>query len=159
MKTKKLINLILLLLIFIASCNSSQTRKGVEKLSSEPAAEIIDRSESPLVEDLPGKTVYETNCLACHQADASGVSGMFPPLNQADKVLGPSDELIKVVLFGLSGPVEVKGETYTEEMPAFDYLSNTEIADVLNYIKKTWGNPKPVISIVDVGRIRSAGKN
>lgn len=149
----------MLTIIFIMSCNSSQTSKKAEKLSSEPVAQIIDRSESPLVEDLPGKTVYETNCLACHQADASGVPGMFPPLNQADKVLGPSNELIKVVLFGLSGPVVVKGETYTEEMPAFDYLSNTEIADVLNYIKKIWGNPKPVISIEDVGKIRSAGKN
>lgn len=149
----------MLTIIFIMSCNSSQTSKKAEKLSSEPVAQIIDRSESPLVEDLPGKTVYETNCLACHQADASGVPGMFPPLNQADKVLGPSNELIKVVLFGLSGPVKVKGETYTEEMPAFDYLSNTEIADVLNYIKKIWGNPKPVISIEDVGKIRSAGKN
>ena len=155
MKIKGLIYLTLITVIFIGSCNSSQTRKKADNLSSEQASEMKGRSESASLEDLPGKKVYEKNCLACHQADASGVPGMYPPLIEADKVLGPPDELIKVVLFGLRGQVEVKGEIYSQEMPAFDYLRDMEITDLLNYIKKKWGNPGPVISIEDIERIRS----
>jgi mono/diheme cytochrome c family protein len=158
MKRNILLIIVTVLLFFAFSCTGRQSPKKQNNMPTEVQSGIKTNTAAPAVTDLPGKKVFEKNCLTCHQADGSGVPGMYPPLNQADMVLGPADDLIRVVLFGLKGPVEVKGETYTQEMPAVDYLDDAEIADLLNYIKKVWGNEGQVITSEDVRKIRAEGK-
>jgi len=92
-----------------------------------------------------GQLVYENYCLACHQEDGSGVPNLNPPLIQNEWVLGDSVRLIKVVLNGLKG-VEVAGESYSNEMPSHDFLSDKDIANVLTYIRKSFGNKASVIT-------------
>lgn len=79
--------------------------------------------------------------------DGKGLSGAFPPLAKSDYLKRPSKDLIAVILKGQSGEIKVNGVVYNGMMPAQDYLSDEEIADVLNYINNSWGNKnlKPIL--------------
>ena len=97
----------------------------------------------------PGQVVYEQNCLTCHQANGSGVPNLNPPLRGTDWVLGDKTRLINVVLKGLQGQ-EVEGDAYDNAMPAHDFLTDTQIADVLTYIRSSFGNKADAITADEV---------
>lgn len=118
--------------------------------------DIFSRQEKQTAPD--GKALYNKHCLTCHQADGSGVPGMFPPLLGTDKVLGRADSLIKILLTGLKGPLEIKGETYYQEMPAVDYLADQDIAAILTFVRSSWENKAPLIKPKDVTKVRSSLK-
>lgn len=105
-----------------------------------------------------GSILYTKYCMTCHQADGKGVRGMFPPLAGNAKITGPSADLIKIVLFGLQGPITVNERDYNQPMPAQGYLNDTQIADILNYIRNSWENKAQPITPGDVGKIRKPGK-
>lgn len=92
-----------------------------------------------------GKIIYETYCLACHQEDGSGVPNMNPPLIKTDWVLGDSTRLINVILKGLKN-TEINGDSYSNEMPSHDFLTDYQIAEVLSYVRKSFGNQASAIS-------------
>jgi mono/diheme cytochrome c family protein len=102
-----------------------------------------------------GKVVYDTYCLACHQADGRGVPGQNPPLAKTDWVLGDKTRLIGVLLNGLNDPVEIGGETYDNPMPAHDFLTDRQIADVLTYVRSHFGNQAPAIKPEEVAAVRA----
>jgi mono/diheme cytochrome c family protein len=106
---------------------------------------------------LTGSQLYIKQCLVCHQANGTGVPSMFPPLAGNDKIKGPSSELIKIVLFGLKGSIKVNGRDYNQVMPPQAYLSDKQIADILSYIRTTWGNKASLITPAEVGKIRKMG--
>ncbi len=89
---------------------------------------------------------YETVCAACHQPTGQGVPDAFPPLaGHVPALLAsglPRDYIPKLVLFGLSGPITVAGRSFDGAMPAWDQLSDAEIAGVANYVATAWGNDK-----------------
>jgi mono/diheme cytochrome c family protein len=88
-----------------------------------------------------GKTVFNAQCAACHQANGQGVPGTFPPLAGSKWVVAARNIPIAIVHDGLQGEIEVGGQTYNGMMPAFKgTLSNDEIAAVLSYIRQEWGN-------------------
>lgn len=94
-----------------------------------------------------GKNVYANNCMNCHMEDGKGLEGAFPPLAKSDYLKRAPKDLISVILKGQSGELKVNGVVYNGVMPAQDYLSDEEIADVLNYINNSWGNKniKPIL--------------
>jgi mono/diheme cytochrome c family protein len=96
-----------------------------------------------------GKTVYTNNCMNCHMEDGKGIANAFPPLAKSDYLKRPAKDLIAVILKGQSGEVKVNGVVYNGNMPAQDYLTDEEIADVLNYISNSWGNKnlKPILPV------------
>jgi cbb3-type cytochrome c oxidase subunit III len=100
-----------------------------------------------------GKIIYETYCLACHQEDGNGVPGMNPPLSKTDWVLGDSTRLINVILKGLKD-AEINGETYSNEMPSHDFLTDKQISEVLTYVRKSFGNKAGAISVEEVKKQR-----
>lgn len=87
-----------------------------------------------------GKEVYTLFCQNCHMEDGKGTPGLNPPLAKADYLKKPSKKLIDIILNGQSGEVVVNGKKYNALMPAQDYLTDMQIADVLNYICNSWGN-------------------
>ena len=91
-----------------------------------------------------GAELYPTYCSSCHAADGKGVPGAFPPLAKSDYLKQPSKQLIQIVLKGQSGEIRVNGQTFNGMMPGQDYLSDEQIADVLNYVKNSWGNKSPL---------------
>ncbi len=94
-----------------------------------------------------GKKVYETSCMNCHMQDGKGLEGAFPPVAQSDFLKRNPNEIIDVLIKGQSGEIKVNGVTYNGVMTSVEYLSDKEIADVLNYIQNSWGNKnnKPVL--------------
>lgn len=101
----------------------------------------------------PGKLVYEQNCLACHQVDGSGIPFLAPPLIEGTFVNGDKKRLIDILLKGMQG-VEIKGEQYANPMPAFDYLSDKEIADVLTYVRGNFKNQGEAVAEAEVKSVR-----
>ncbi len=122
-----------------------------------PAAPAVD----PLV---LGKTVYSTVCIACHQATGLGLPPAFPPLVGSEWVAGSEDRIIRIALYGLQGPVKVKGTEFNGAMPptgpgsGFN-LSPEKIAAVLTYVRKEYGNGTAPISVEKVNEVRSASGN
>ena len=122
---------------------------------------VIVQPEKPKIESAAqqaGKKVYSTVCLACHQADGSGVPGMHPPIIESKSVNGDPDRLIRIVLEGMSGKIEVDGEIYNSIMPPHAYLSNKEIADVLTYVRSSFGNNSGEITMDQVQKNRDRKK-
>ena len=101
-----------------------------------------------------GKIIYETYCLACHQEDGSGVPNMNPPLIKTDWVLGDSTRLINVVLKGLKN-AEINGDSYSNEMASHEFLTDNQIAEVLTYVRKSFGNQASAISSEEVKKQRA----
>lgn len=105
-----------------------------------------------------GSQLYIKQCLTCHQANGTGVPGMFPPLAGNIKITGPSTDVIKIVLFGLQGPLTVNERDYNQVMPAQGYLTDKQIADILNYVRNIWGNKASRITPEEVEKVRKQGK-
>ncbi|MFC0878055.1 c-type cytochrome [Saccharicrinis sp. FJH2] len=101
-----------------------------------------------------GEQVYRMNCLACHQANGSGVPNLAPPLKQTSFVLGDKTKLIDIVLKGFNEDVEIEGEYYSNPMPPFAHLSDEEIAKVLTYIRSNFGNKAEPVSSTEVKAVR-----
>ncbi len=101
-----------------------------------------------------GKKVYGQVCLSCHMTDGSGVPGLNPPLQKTDWVTGDKKRLINVVLKGLNDPITVNGEEYANPMPAQASLSDQQIADVLTYIRNSFGNKASAITPAEVKALR-----
>ncbi|HEY8783627.1 MAG TPA: cytochrome c [Mucilaginibacter sp.] len=87
-----------------------------------------------------GKGLYALYCQKCHSEDGTGQAGTYPPLANADYMKKPDKDLIAVILNGQSGEVTVNGIVYNDDMQPLNYLTDEQIADVLNYTKNTWGN-------------------
>ena len=102
-----------------------------------------------------GKKVYESTCLACHQANGSGVPGMNPPLKQTEWVLGDKTTLINIVLNGMDEEIEVDGEFYSNVMPPLGTLTDLQIADVLTYVRNSFGNKASAVKEAEVKKLRS----
>jgi mono/diheme cytochrome c family protein len=91
-----------------------------------------------------GESLYQTHCVACHLPTGDGIPGAFPPLAghvpELLAVEGGREYAILVVLYGLAGPITVHGQTYDGIMPPLPYLTDEEVADVLNYVATAWGH-------------------
>ncbi|OQP63991.1 hypothetical protein A3860_21460 [Niastella vici] len=101
-----------------------------------------------------GKIVYTQNCAACHQADGGGVQDLNPPLSKTSYVLGNKTRLINVVLEGLSQQL-VDGEKYGNAMPPLNYLSDKDIANVLTFIRASFGNKASAVTEGEVKKARA----
>ncbi|MBA4258161.1 MAG: cytochrome C [Chitinophaga sp.] len=104
---------------------------------------------------LNGKKVYDIYCQACHQADGNGVPRLNPPLAGTVYVTGSKTRLIDIVLKGLSDPLEINGEEYNNPMAAHDFLTDQQIADVLTYIRNSFGNKAGVVTVAEVKKQRA----
>jgi len=107
-----------------------------------------------------GAQIFGAKCASCHQATGAGVAGVFPPLAGSEWVNEDANRLIKLVLLGVSGDIEVKGQKYNGQMPAFkEQLSDAELAGVLSHIRSQWGNQGAAIEANTVKEIRGALAN
>lgn len=111
---------------------------------------------------IKGKEIYsrEGFCATCHQPDGGGLSPSgFPPLAGTPWVTGSPDRLIKLVLNGIQGPIEVLGQRYPGQVPMTPFgrmLNDEEIASVLTYVRNSFGNKSSVISPQQVQNVRDA---
>ncbi|MGI4752056.1 MAG: c-type cytochrome [Janthinobacterium lividum] len=127
------------------------------QIKKKPAVKPV--AESGIVEKASianGLIVFTQNCVSCHQADGGGVPHMNPPLIKTPWVLGDQTRLIKIVLNGFKEDVEINGDNYSNVMPAFNYLKDQEIADVLTYVRNNFGNKATAVTPKKVTATRAA---
>jgi mono/diheme cytochrome c family protein len=90
-----------------------------------------------------GARTYDTNCSGCHQRSGRGIAGGFPPLaGHAPQLLQQKGAavLVRVVLFGMTGAIEVEGAQYNGAMPSWSALRDDEIAAAIDQVLTAWGN-------------------
>jgi glucose/arabinose dehydrogenase/mono/diheme cytochrome c family protein len=114
----------------------------------------LENPERVPEELMAGKRVYDKFCVQCHMNNGKGAPGMNPPLAGVNIVTGDKAEVIKIVLNGLSEPMVINGETYNNAMPAHGFLSDQEVADVLTYVRNTFGNKADPIKPEEVAKVR-----
>jgi len=125
---------------------------------SAPSVAGAQTKTTAAKEQLPdGKSVYATTCAACHQATGEGVSGVFPPLAGSEWATGDEAKAVRILLHGVTGPIEVAGETFNGMMPPWGpTLKDADIAAVLTYVRSTWGNKGTPVTAATVAKIRAA---
>lgn len=101
-----------------------------------------------------GRSLYATYCQSCHMEDGVGVESVYPPLAKAGN-LADKNKMVKIILLGMRGKTVVKGITYETEMVPISMTDN-EVADVINYMRNSWGNKAPYLKAADVVAAKKA---
>lgn len=131
-------------------------------IASMLAAASILADESDTVNERPpgdqaasGRALYATNCSACHQPTGLGLAGAFPPLANSDSFVKlTTSDIVTNILKGRSGKITVNGQEYNGVMPPLPQLSDTDVADITNYITKRWNPKAGSIKPAEVGALR-----
>src|SRR5215831_4668573 len=126
-------------------------KKVEETIRQTPA--IVTMTQALQMEK--GKLVFMQNCSMCHQLDGKGLPGVFPPLAQSDFLMADKDRSIRIALRGLSGPITVNGAAYDNLMPQLP-LTDEQVANVLTFIRNSWGNKGDAISMEEVKHVRES---
>jgi mono/diheme cytochrome c family protein len=137
----------------------------LEKTLSDIAKAKDDINTKAATEKYPkGALIYDSTCSTCHGKDGYGLDGLAPQLNRSDWVNGEKDKVIATVLFGLTGPIIVNGTTprVSGDMPGIGQnpeFSNQDIAQIISFIRNSWGNQATEVSEEEVIKIRNKFKN
>jgi len=114
----------------------------------------------PVAADNPamqaGARIFAVNCSACHNGDGSGQGQLFPKLAGSSIVQqGDPTTLIHLLLAGSQGAA-TKAAPTTPAMPSLAFrLTDQQVADVLTYVRNSWGNAAPAVSASEVNRWRA----
>jgi len=130
----------------------------VELEAARAAAIRADEKIAGLTKDIQiarGKQVFLQTCFVCHQTEGQGIPGQIPPLAKSDYLMSDKQRSIRAVLQGLTGEVEVNGKKYNGIMTPLNTLSDTEIANVLTYVRNSFGNSGEAVSADEVKRQRA----
>jgi len=109
------------------------------------AAAFLLAGANAAAQSADGKTLFAKNCAACHQANGKGIPGAFPALAGNSFVQGAPVEVATVLLKGRGGMPDFSGS-----------LDDGQIAQVLSYVRTSWGNGATAVSEQDVGSQRNA---
>ncbi|MEQ8553812.1 MAG: PQQ-binding-like beta-propeller repeat protein [Cyclobacteriaceae bacterium] len=128
---------------FLAYALPDETSQGVSQ--SEVSRETLSEAAR----------LYMTRCAPCHQFNGQGTGDIFPPLSSTDWVTGEKSRLIRIVLGGLGGEIEVNGKKFDGEMPPWkEFLSDDQVATILTYIRTSWGNNAAAVTPDEVKTVR-----
>jgi mono/diheme cytochrome c family protein len=158
-------------MIFVTSIYVVHYRGGFspmvydERYDPKSAAGGASKELTPEQVVAAGKKAYMSACVTCHQINGQGVAGTYPPLAESEWVTGSEERVIRVLLHGLAGPIDVQGKPYNSAMPAFGKVTgggynwpDERIAQVLTYIRQEWGNKAAPITKDKVTEILNAEK-
>ncbi len=146
-------------LLFLCLGAWSQTVSKAHSGSSVKSVHVKRPAASPFAMAMQrGSVVYRKECLTCHQADGGGVPNLNPPLIKTSYVLGSKNRLIQILLKGMDQEIEIGGDYFNNPMPPHNYLSNRQIADVLTYVRNSFGNKAGSVSEEEVKKLRGNAK-
>jgi mono/diheme cytochrome c family protein/glucose/arabinose dehydrogenase len=134
---------------------------GVNVVKNKEAAVVSTLKGKDLDLYTAGQKLYAKDgyCTTCHQTNGKGLpSSGFPPLSNSIWVTGNQERLIKLVLKGIMGPMELNGVKYAGQVPMTPYgglMSDKEIASVLTYVRNSFGNKATPIDPEKVKEIRA----
>lgn len=130
-----------------------------EKASYRPDAPAVAVTLSAIVSgavERPGVGIYQGFCAKCHKETGSDEEGKYPRLAGNSVVLSENPTaLIRLLLEGSKTAQTPKGPTPIK-MPSFaEKLSDRQIAEVLSFIRSSWGNQASAVTSGDVSSLRS----
>ena len=128
--------------------------KSLDISTVKPAAVVAPMGVDPAAM-ATGKQAFML-CMACHGPNAEGTV-IAPPLAMSNWVNGPVENLIRIQLRGLQGPITVSGKSYTlpVPMPAQVQQTDEQIAAVLTYVRNSFGNSAPAVKPEQVKALRT----
>jgi len=142
--------------------------RRLKKVLADIAKAANSNNAKALAKEYPkGATIFQTLCQTCHGADGNGIPSLGPPLNGSNWVQGNKNQLIPIVLYGLTGPIKIAGKLYKSpevsgDMPgigANKEFTNEDIAQTLNFIRNSWNNKAGKINAADIDNIRKKYSN
>jgi len=150
-------------LFFLASCGSGP-KKGTEgnkeeaveeqtETASQEASEATEETAGVSDEFTAGKKIFEEKCVVCHQADATGMTGAFPPLANSDYLMADPKRGIHQVLNGSHEEMVVNGNTYNTAMTPQVNTKEDALA-VVNYVLKYFNNSDKLLTMDDIADIK-----
>jgi mono/diheme cytochrome c family protein len=126
-------------------------------------ASACNSRSTPGLQASGGAEIYAKLCASCHAQDGKSLASLAPPLaGHAVSLLqaGGRSHLIRIVLNGMAGPIQVGGRSYDAMMTPLRYLKDQQVADVLNHVLSAWGNDKLLpsshrpVTAEEVARVR-----
>src|SRR5690625_2304039 len=115
-----------------------------EEAEDADAAEAEETAAAADFDREAAEAAYAANCASCHNSSGAGIPQVFPPLAghlpdlyNAD---GGPEVIMEIMLYGMTGGIEVNGTNYSGAMPAWDNLDDDVLADAFNHIATAWGN-------------------
>jgi mono/diheme cytochrome c family protein len=153
----------------LAKLTGTSVRSRVEKVSAlmtwpgKPGA-IPEPEVPPLTPEQQerfdlGKTLFSGICAACHQPHGLGVEGLAPPLVDSEWVVGSEQRLARMILHGVTGPIQVNGRIYRLDMPGLGIFTDEQVAAILTYIRREWEHTAPPVEPATVKAIREATRD
>jgi mono/diheme cytochrome c family protein len=153
----------------IKAAAASNHAKGValvsEHLLAPSAASLARRGAALSPEEetryQKGSDIFGGVCFSCHGTDGRGTAMegaaagtmLAPPLAGSPRVQGHRDYVIKVLLKGLTGPIE--GKTYKDVMVPMGQQDDEWVAAVASYVRNSFGNSAGMVTPADVARVRA----
>lgn len=155
--------------IAVSACSPTETssvagdsNSGVDKAAplvhqAEVAAGDMS-AEAIAASVAAGQKAYLANCAACHQPNGEGLPKAFPPLANSDYLMEDKERSIDTVLNGLQGPIKVNGEDYNSLMPPMNQIDDQTVADILTYVRNSWGNEGEPVVAAEVAAVRGGSQ-
>jgi mono/diheme cytochrome c family protein len=146
MKTNRIFTILTVgALAFFASCggpsnNSQSTDKESSQVAEQqtPQEEVKPAQSTDLASQLQtGEKIYKEKCIVCHQADANGVKGAFPPLKNSDYLQADLKRAVAQALNGSNHEITVNGEKFNAPMTP-QVKTHEDAVAVINYVLKTF---------------------
>lgn len=148
-------------LIFFCSIQLAHSTNGFQVDPPQEVVELSDEEKEILRIERKidsGKKLYAVNCASCHQPSGLGLGDQYPPLAGSEWVSANPELIVKVILKGLKGEIQVKGKTYAPAggMAAVTNLkSDRDIANVTTYVRQAWGNDATEVTEQEVANARA----
>lgn len=146
--------------LVLTSCNVKGlfTKYSDDPVWVDPNAAAASPGAGATADGGPGKAVYGRICAACHLGSGKGVpTNNIPPLAGSEIAQGDATKPISIVLHGFKGQIERGGASINGQMAAWkDQLSDQEIADVLTYVRSSFGNSGSPVTADEVKTVREA---
>lgn len=142
-----------------AAEGGTDAEKKVASLKAQMSEEIKNNPKiAGLTKEIQvqkGKAVYMQTCFVCHQPDGMGVANQIPPLAKSDFLAGlTKEDYIRGILMGRNGKITVNGKDYNTTMVPLNYLTDEQVANVLTYVRNSFGNSGDSVNIEEVTRVR-----
>ncbi len=148
--------------------------KNAAKTAADRLAGIVDKPEAEYVavpapahlqgaakaQFMAGQEVYhrEGSCMTCHRGDGNGLPPAFPPIAKSEW-LADAERSIKIVLYGLMGPIEVAGKKFDGQVPMTPFggmFKDEEVANVLTFVRNHFGNQYGPVTAAEVKKVRDS---
>lgn len=131
-----------------ASATAGAATPAPKAVVSTPSSTTL-----PVAINQRGKDLYGQMCAPCHMADGSGVGNLQPALLDSSVVKGDPAQLIRVILRGPAAVLPANRPKYSNVMAAFGFLRDRQIADILSYLRQSFGDGTS-IEPADIAAIR-----